>query len=163
MWRLRLFVERVGWKPILIGAAIVVAVIVAAIGAFALLSGGDESASPGTTTTAPETRTNLYYLRAVAPVVKPHGCAMRIRFIWKPDYHAIQYLGAKAIITVSGTDIGGSYHKTFTRKGLALDVGPVSLSGGYKVWSARVTAMDGDPPGNDTTVQTATPTGNKCA
>jgi hypothetical protein len=88
---------------------------------------------------------------------------MMIRFIWKPDYHAIQYLGAPAVITVSGTDVGGSYRKTFTRKGLALDVGPVSLSGGYKVWSARVTAMDGDPPGNDTTVQTATPTGTKCA
>ena len=162
MWRIRVWLEKVGWKPVAIGAAIVVAVIVAAIAAYALLSGGDESSSAGTTTT-PTTRTNLYYLRAVAPVVKPHGCTMMIRFIWKPDYHAIQYLGAPAVITVSGTDVGGSYRKTFTRKGLALDVGPVSLSGGYKVWSARVTAMDGDPPGNDTTVQTATPTGTKCA
>jgi hypothetical protein len=162
MWRIRIWLEKVGWKPVAIGAAIVVAVIVAAIAAYALLSGGDESSSAGTTTT-PTTRTNLYYLRAVAPVVKPHGCTMMIRFIWKPDYHAIQYLGAPAVITVSGTDVGGSYRKTFTRKGLALDVGPVSLSGGYKVWSARVTAMDGDPPGNDTTVQTATPTGTKCA
>ena len=162
MWRIRIWLEKVGWKPVAIGAAIVVAVIVAAIAAYALLSGGDESSSAGTTT-APTTRTNLYYLRAVAPVVKPHGCTMMIRFIWKPDYHAIQYLGAPAVITVSGTDVGGSYRKTFTRKGLALDVGPVSLSGGYKVWSARVTAMDGDPPGNDTTVQTATPTGTKCA
>jgi hypothetical protein len=162
MWRIRIWLEKVGWKPVALGAAIVVAVIVAAIAAYALLSGGDESSSAGTTTT-PTTRTNLYYLRAVAPVVKPHGCTMMIRFIWKPDYHAIQYLGAPAVITVSGTDVGGSYRKTFTRKGLALDVGPVSLSGGYKVWSARVTAMDGDPPGNDTTVQTATPTGTKCA
>jgi len=162
MWRIRIWLEKVGWKPVAIGAAIVVAVIVAAIAAYALLSGGEESSSAGTTTT-PTTRTNLYYLRAVAPVVKPHGCTMMIRFIWKPDYHAIQYLGAPAVITVSGTDVGGSYRKTFTRKGLALDVGPVSLSGGYKVWSARVTAMDGDPPGNDTTVQTATPTGTKCA
>ena len=162
MWRIRIWLEKVGWKPVALGAAIVVAVIVAAIAAYALLSGGDESSSAGTTT-APTTRTNLYYLRAVAPVVKPHGCTMMIRFIWKPDYHAIQYLGAPAVITVAGTDVGGSYRKTFTRKGLALDVGPVSLSGGYKVWSARVTAMDGDPPGNDTTVQTATPTGTKCA
>jgi len=162
MWRIRIWLEKVGWKPVALGAAILVAVIVAAIAAYALLSGGDESSSAGTTTT-PTTRTNLYYLRAVAPVVKPHGCTMMIRFIWKPDYHAIQYLGAPAVITVSGTDVGGSYRKTFTRKGLALDVGPVSLSGGYKVWSARVTAMDGDPPGNDTTVQTATPTGTKCA
>lgn len=163
MWRVRVWLERVGWKPVAIGAAIVLAVIVAAVAAFALLSGGgDSSSSAGTTTTTSTTRTNLYYLRAVAPVVKPHGCTMMIRFVWKPDYHAIQYLGAKAIITVSGTDIGGSYHKTFTRKGLALDVGPVSLLGGYKLWSAKVAAMDGDPPGNDTTVQTATPTGTKC-
>ena len=90
--------------------------------AVVLLSGGDESSTA--TTTAPEERTNLYYLRAVAPKVAPNGCSMRIRFIWKPDYHA--------------------------------------LLGGYKLWSARVTAMDGDPPGNDTTVQTATPTGTKC-
>jgi hypothetical protein len=162
VWRIRLFLERVGWKPIAIGAAIVVVVFAVAGAAFALLSRGDESSSPSTTTT-PTTRTNLYYLRAVAPVVRANGCTMMIHFVWKPDYHAIQYLGAKAIITVSGTDVGGSYHKTFTRKGLALDVGPVSLSGGYKLWSAKVAAMDGDPPGNDTTVQTATPTGTKCA
>ena len=53
---------------------------------------------------------------------------MRIRFVWKPDYHAIQYLGATAIITVTGTDIAGSYRQKFTRKGLALDVGPVDLA-----------------------------------
>ena len=162
MWRIRLWLEKVGWKPIALGAAIVVVVLLAAGAAFAFLSGGDESSSPGTTTT-PTTRTNLFYLRAVAPKVEPHGCSMRIRFIWKPDYHAIQYLGATAIITVSGTDVAGSYKKKFTRKGLALDVGPVSLAGGYKLWSAKVTAMDGDPPGNDTTVQTATPPGTKCA
>jgi hypothetical protein len=162
MWRLRVWLERVGWRPVAIGAGVVVAVLLAAGAAFALLSGGDDSSAPATTT-AQTTRTNLYYLRAVAPKVEPHGCQMRIRFIWKPDYHAIQYLGATAVITVSGTEIAGSYRKKFTRKGLALDVGPVSLNGGYKLWSARVTAMDGDPPGNDTTVQTATPTGSKCA
>jgi len=161
MWRIRLWLEKVGWKPIAIGAAVVVVVLVAAGAAFALLSGGDDESSASTTTVRQE-RTNLYYLRAVAPKVAPNGCSMRIRFIWKPDYHAIQYLGATAVITVSGTDIAGSYRKKFTRKGLALDVGPVSLLGGYKLWSARVTAMDGDPPGNDTTVQTATPPGTKC-
>ena len=98
MWRFRIWLEKAGWKPILIGAAIVVAVLVAAGAAFALLSRGDDSsASP--TTTAPEERTNLYYLRAVAPVVKPHGCSMTIRFIWKPAYHSIQYLGSDAVIT----------------------------------------------------------------
>jgi hypothetical protein len=162
MWRIRLWLEKVGWKPIALGAAAVVVVVVAAVAAFAILGGGDESSTPSVSTARQE-RTNLFYLRAIAPEVEPHGCSMRIRFIWKPDYHAIQYLGATAIITVSGTDVAGSYKKKFTRKGLALDVGPVSLSGGYKLWSAKVTAMDGDPPGNDTTVSTATPPGTKCA
>ena len=160
MWRIRMFFERVGWKPFAIGAGIVVLVAVAAGAAIALLGGGDKSSTP--TTTAVQERTNVYYLRAVAPKTQVQGCSMRIRFVWKPDYHAIQYLGATAIITVSGTDIAGSYRQKFTRRGLALDVGPVDLAGGYKVWSAKVTAMDGDPPGNDTTVQTAPPTNSNC-
>ena len=162
MWRLRLFYERVGWKPFAIGAGVVVLVAVAAGAAIALLGGGDDSSAPATTTVQQD-RVNLYYLRAMAPETQVNGCSMRIRFIWKPDYHAIQYLGATAIITVSGTDIAGSYRQKFTRKGLALDVGPVDLHGGYKVWSAKVTAMDGDPPGNDTSVQTAPPTDSNCA
>jgi len=161
MWRFRMFLERVGWKPILVGAAVVVAVIAAASGAYVFLAGGDDSATT-TPSTAPLPRTNLFYLRAVAPKTSVHGCSMSIRFIWKPDYHAIQYLGATAIITTSGTDIGGSYRRKFTRKGLTLDVGPVSLAGGYKLWSAKVTSLDGDPPGNDTTVQTAPPPTTKC-
>ena len=161
MWRLRLLFERVGWKPFAIGAAIVVLIAAAVGAAFAFLGGSDKSSAP-TTTAAPQQRTNLYYLRAVAPKTHVTGCSMRITFIWKPDFHAVQYLGADAIITVSGTDIAGSYRKKFTRRGLALDVGPVDLSGGYKVWSAKVTAMDGDPPGNDTTVQTAPPTDSNC-
>jgi hypothetical protein len=159
MWRIRLLLERVGWKPFAIGAGIVVLIAAAAGAAFAFLGRSDESS---TTTTVAQERTNLYYLRAVSPETQVTGCSMRIRFIWKPDYHAVQYLGADAIITVSGTDVAGSYRQKFTRKGLALDVGPVDLRGGYKVWSAKVTAMDGDPPGNDTTVQTAPPTNSNC-
>jgi hypothetical protein len=162
MWRLRLFLERVGWKPFAIGAAIVVLVAVAAAGAIALLGGGGDKSSTPTTTPTRE-RVNLYYLRAVAPETHVQNCLMRIRFIWKPDYHAIQYLGTTAIITVTGTDIGGSYRQKFTRRGLALDLGPVNLHGGYKTWSAKVAAMDGDPPGNDTTVQAAPPTDSNCA
>jgi len=161
MWRLRLFFERVGWKPFAIGAGIVVLVAIAAGGAFALLGGGGDKASTPTTTAVQE-RTNVYYLRAMAPETDVQGCSMRIRFIWKPDYHAIQYLGTTAIITVSGTDIAGVYRQKFTRRGLALNLGPVDLTGGYKIWSAKVTAMDGDPPGNDTTVQAAPPTNSNC-
>jgi hypothetical protein len=160
MWRLRLLFERIGWKPIAIGA-VVVGVLVAAGVAFAVVRGGDDPAAQ-TQSTARAERTNLFYLRAVAPETRVQGCSMAIRFIWKPDFHAVQYLGATAIITVSGTDVAGSYRKPFTRQGVSLDVGPVSLAGGYKVWSARVTALDGDPPGNDTTVQTAPPPDSKC-
>jgi len=107
MWRIRLWVEKIGWKPIAIGAAVLVVVLVAAGAAFAV----------------------------------PRGDRGHNRI---------------------GNRYRGLYRKKFTRKGLALDVGPVSLLGGYTLWSARVTAMDGDPPGNDTTVQTATPPGTKC-
>jgi hypothetical protein len=162
MWRIRLFLERVGWKPFAIGAGIVVLVAVAAGGAFALLGRGSDKASTPTTTAVQE-RTNVYYLRAMAPETDVQGCSMRIRFIWKPDYHAIQYLGTTAIITVSGTDIAGVYRQKFTRRGLALNLGPVDLTGGYKIWSAKVTAMDGDPPGNDTTAQTAPPPNSNCS
>ena len=41
MWRLRMWLEKVGWKPVALGVAIVVVVIVAAVGAYALLLGGD--------------------------------------------------------------------------------------------------------------------------
>ena len=94
MWRLRLFYERVGWKPFAIGAGIVVLVAVAAGAAIALLGGGDTSSSAPTTTAVQE-RTNVYYLRAVAPETHVQGCSMRIRFLLKPDYHAIQYLGER--------------------------------------------------------------------
>jgi hypothetical protein len=160
MWRLRLLFERIGWKTIGIGAVVVAALAAAGVG-FALLRGGGDHSSKAQTT-VPQQRVNLYYLRAVAPETHVQGCSMTIRFIWKPDYHAVQYLGATAIITVSGTDIAGSYKRPFTRKGVSLAVGPVSLAGGYRVWSAKVTAMDGDPPGNDTTVQTAPPANSKC-
>jgi hypothetical protein len=160
MWRLRLLLERIGWKPFAIGA-VVVAVLVAAGVGFAVVHGDDEPAAQ-TQTTAPAERTNLYYLRAVAPDVLVSGCRMNILFTWKPDFHAIQYLGATAIITASGTDIAGSYRRRFTRRGVSVNLGPVSLAGGYKVWSAKVTSLDGDPPGNDTTVQAATPPNSKC-
>ena len=70
MWRLRLFFERTGWKPILIAAAVLLALAAAAV-AFAFLRGGDETTAPDLSTVAPEESTNLYYLRAVAPETRP--------------------------------------------------------------------------------------------
>src|SRR4029450_617060 len=119
MWRIRLFFERVGWRPVAIAAGIVVLLAIAAGGAFALLGGNDESSTPTTTAGVPE-RTNVYSLRAVAPEPQVTGCSMRIRFIWKPDYHAVQYLSADAIITVSGTDSPRSYRQQLSCKHLAL-------------------------------------------
>ena len=161
MWRLRLFFERIGWKPVLIGAAVLVALVAAAI-ALAVLRGEDEQTAPDLSTVAPEESTNLYYLRAVAPKTRIQGCSMWIRFIWKPDFHAEQYIDAPALITASGTSIQGTYQRRFRENGVSIELGPVSLAGGYQVWSAKVTAIDRDPPGNDTTVQAAPPPDNKC-
>jgi hypothetical protein len=162
MWRLRLFFERIGWKPVAIAAALLMALVAAAV-AFALLLDGDETSAPAKETSAPEETTNLYYLRAVAPETRVQGCSMWIRFIWKPDFHADQYIDAPALITASGTGIQGTYQRRFGENGVSIELGPVSLAGGYQVWSAQVTAIDRDPPGNNTTIQAAPPIDNKCA
>jgi hypothetical protein len=157
--RLRLFLERVGRKRLL-AAALAVVALVAAGAVFAVVQGGGKAAS--TTAPPPEVNVNLFYLQAVAPRVRVRGCAMYIRFTWKPNYHADQYIGAPALIMVTGTGIGGTYRKTFKASGVSLDVGPVTLGGGYRVWSAKVLSLDRDPPGNDTTAQAAPPTSTKC-
>lgn len=155
MWRLRLLSSR--WI-LIVGAAIL---LLAGAGvAFALIrAGNDEKAE---STAAPEPSVNLFYLRAVKPETEVRGCTMKIRFAWKPDYQADQYIGSKALIVVSGPSIAGTYSRPFTRNGVTLDAGTVSLAGGYQLWSAKVATVDGDPPGNDTTVQTAPPTSTKC-
>jgi len=157
--RLRLFFERVGRKRLL-AAALAVVALVAAGAVFAVVQGGGKAAS--TTAPPPEANVNLFYLQAVAPRVRVRGCAMYIRFTWKPNYHADQYIGAPALIMVAGTGIAGTYRKTFKASGVSLDVGPVTLGGGYRVWSAKVLSLDRDPPGNDTTAQAAPPTSTKC-
>ena len=159
MIRLRLFLERVGRKRLL-AAALAVLALVAAGAVFAVVQGGGKAAS--TTAPPPEVNVNLFYLQAVAPKVRVQGCAMYIRFTWKPNYHADQYIGAPALIMASGTGIAGTYRKAFKTSGVSLGVGPVTLGGGYRVWSAKVLSLDGDPPGNDTTAQAAPPTSTKC-
>jgi len=160
--RLQLFLERIGWKRVAVAAIGVVALIAAGT-VFAVTRGGGGKGSTGSTrSTTPEVSTNLFYLRAVAPKVQASGCTMNIRFTWKPDYHAEQYIGASAVIVANGTDIQGAYRKRFTAKGVSLDVGPISFAGGYRIWSARVESLDGDPPGNDTTIQAAPPSSTKC-
>jgi hypothetical protein len=160
MWRLRLFLEKLSWKPVALAAA-GVAVLAAGGVAFALMRGGDDS-SATTTTAAAEERTNLFYLRALAPKTRVSGCTMFITFSWKPDYEADQYIDAPALITASGTGIQGTYRKRFTASGMSIELGPVSLTGGYQLWSAKVLALDEDPPGNDTTITAGAPPDNKC-
>ena len=159
MIRLRLFVERVGWKRLLAVAVVLVALI-AAGAVFAVVRGGEEAAT--TEPTTPELNVNLFYLEGVQPKVRVRGCAMYIRFTWKPNYHADQYIGAPALIMAAGTGIEGTYPKTFKASGVSLDVGPITLGGGYRIWSAKVVSLDGDPPGNDTTIQAAAPNSTKC-
>ena len=155
MWRFRFL----PWRWILIGAAAILLLVGAGV-AFAVIRGGNDKKAQSTA--APEPSINLFYLRAVKPETQVTRCTMKIRFAWKPDYHADQYIGSKALIVVTGTGISGTYSRPFTRKGVALDAGTVSLGGGYQLWSAKVATVDGDPPGNDTTVQTAPPTSTKC-
>jgi hypothetical protein len=157
--RLRLFIERVGWKRLL-AAAVVVVALVAAGAVFAVVRGGGKATTKPTA--APELNVNLFYLQGIKPKVRVRGCAMYIRFTWKPNYHADQYIGAPALIMGAGTGIEGTYRKRFKASGVSLDVGPVTLGGGYRIWSAKVVSLDGDPPGNDTTIQAAPPTSTKC-
>ena len=161
MIRLRLFLERVGLKRILMVALVVAALVAAGVvGAVVLRGGGEKKAS--TTASSNPDLGNLFYLQATAPKVQVQGCVMYIRFTWKPHYHADQYIGAPAVIMASGTGIEGPYRKTFTASGVSLDVGPVTLGGGYRLWSARVASLDGDPPRNDTTIQAGPPSTVKC-
>ncbi len=160
MWRLRFFLENVGWRSVAIGAAVAVA-LVAAVVSLALIRGGDDS-SATTTSTVQESSGNVFYLRALAPKTRISGCSMFITFTWKPDYQADQYIDAPALITASGTSIQGTYRKRFTENGVSIELGPVSLAAGYQLWSAKVTALDQDPPGNDTTITAGPPTNNKC-
>jgi hypothetical protein len=159
MWRLRLFFERTGWKWVLIAGAVLVALVAAGV-VVGITRGGDEKAA--TTTTLRQSTTTLFYLRALAPKVRLQGCTMNIRFTWKPDYNADKYFGTRAVITASGTGIGGSYTKQFVGKPMSLDVGPIPLGGAYQIWTAKVTSLDGDPPGNDTTISAAPPSSAKC-
>jgi hypothetical protein len=161
MIRLRLFLERIGLKRVL-AATLGVVALVAAGAVFAVVQGGEEKSTSTTTSGASEARTNLFYLQAIAPKVSAQGCVMYIRFTWKPDYHADQYIDAPALIMAAGTGIDGTYRKTFKPSGMSLDVGPIRLGGGYRTWSAKVLSLDGDPPGNDTTIQAAPPASAKC-
>lgn len=160
MWRLRFFLENVGWRSVAIGGAVVVALVAAVVSLALIRSGGDSSAA--TTTSVQESSGNVFYLRALAPKTRISGCSMFITFAWKPDYQADQYIDAPALITASGTSIQGTYRKRFTEKGVSIELGPVSLTAGYQLWSAKVTALDSDPPGNDTTITAGPPTNNKC-
>ena len=161
MIRLRFFLERIGMRRVLMGALVLVVLVAAGVVAAIVFGGGGKKAAPTTAASTPD-YTNLFYLRALAPKVRVQRCTMFVRFIWKPNYHADQYIDAPALIQASGTDIEGTYRKTFKASGVSLDVGPIALGGGYKVWSAKVLSLDRDPPGNDTTIQTATPTAAKC-
>jgi hypothetical protein len=162
MWRLRLLLENVGWRSIAIGGAVVVALVAAVVSLALIRGGGDSGANTATQSTEPESSTNLFYLRALAPKTRVQGCDMWIRFTWRPDYQADQYIDAPALISASGSTIQGTYRKLFKENGVSIELGPVSLASGYQLWSAKVTALDSDPPGNDTTITAGPPADNPC-
>ncbi|MEP6910352.1 MAG: hypothetical protein ABI896_07980 [Actinomycetota bacterium] len=160
IWRLRLFLEKIGRKRLLAGVLVAVVLIAAGVAFAVIQSGGSKKAA--TTASSTEDYTNIFYLQGLAPKVRVRSCAMYIRFTWKPNYHANQYIDAPALILAAGTGIGGTYRKTFKASGMSLDVGPIRLGGGYQIWSAKVLSLDGDPPKNDTTIQAAAPASAKC-
>ncbi len=159
MIRLRLLLERLSLRRVLVAALGLAVLIAAGVAAAIVLGGGGKKA----VTTAPTPDyTNVFYLRAIKPKVTVQRCAMYIHFTWKPDYHANQYIGSPALILATGTGIDGTYRKAFKASGVTFDVGPITLGGGYRIWSAKVLSLDGDPPKNDTTIQAAPPTSSKC-
>jgi hypothetical protein len=162
IWRLRLLLEGKGRRVLMVIAGL--AVVLAAAGgiAFALTRGddGDKGSEEAATQTQP--RRVTFYLRALAPETSVSGCTMRIRYMWKPHFQAIRYLGETAVIQVNGPGITGSYRKPLSRQGLTLETSPVSLAGGYTIWSAHVASIGGDAPGNNTTIQAAPPRGLDC-
>jgi hypothetical protein len=165
IWRLRLFVERVGRRRLLlvIGAAVLVAVVAAGV-VLAFTRGGEPSGSAGTTATNVLTgiTADVFYVRGTVAKTTANGCAATIHYAWKPDYNANLYIGGKAKILVSGPEVGGVYSRPFTKKGITLDVGPVRRSSQYVIWSAKILSVKGDTPGNDTTIQSAPAPDNKC-
>jgi hypothetical protein len=162
IWRLRLLVESLGRKRVLVAAIGMVVALVAAGAVFAVVQGRGGKKDASTTSSSAADYTNIFYLRAIAPKVTVQGCAMYIRFTWKPNYHADQYIGAPALIMAAGTGIDGTHRKTFKASGVSFAVGPITLGGGYRIWSAKVLSLDGDPPRNDTTIQAAPPASAKC-
>ena len=126
--------------------------------------GGDDEAHPRATTPAP-TGANEPLLPARGRLRRsaPNGCSMTDPLHLEAglprdpvprrdgDHHGLRNRTSRA--RTGRSSRARAWPSTWARS---------RCSGGYKLWSAKVAAMDGDPPGNDTTVQTATPTGTKC-
>jgi hypothetical protein len=160
IWRLRLLLEGKRRQVLMVAAGLVVLLAAAGGVAFALTRDDGEESSETATQTQP--RRVTFYLRAVAPETSVSGCTMRIRYTWKPHFQANRYQGETAVIQVRGPGITGTYRKPFTAQGLTFEPAPVSLAGGYVIWSAHVASIGGDAPANDTTIQAAPPQAVDC-
>lgn len=155
IWRLRLLLEGKSRRILAVAAGLLVVLAAAGAAAFALTRDDQEQSSETATQTQP--RRVTFYLRALAPETSVSGCTMRIRYTWKPHFQANRYQGETAVIQVNGPGITGSYSKRFTAQGLKFEPSPVSLAGGYTIWSAHVASIGGDAPANNTTIQAAPP------
>lgn len=153
-----------------IGAGLLAVVLVAGLAGLVYVvtkdgSGAAEPAGSRTeqeTTSPTRTGSDIYYLEALAADARPTGCAMKIRFTWKPHYRADRHFGDVAVIRVAGPEIAGTYRRPFGKKGVMLELGPVTLINEYTIWSAEVVSIGGDPPDNETTVQAANPASERC-
>jgi hypothetical protein len=64
MWRLRLFFERIGWKPFVNGVVVVAVLVVAGVG-FAVVRGDDKPAAQTQSTAPAGARTSFTYGRSL--------------------------------------------------------------------------------------------------
>jgi hypothetical protein len=161
IWRLRLLLMGKR-RRIMIGLGGLAVLLGLAGGVGFALTRDDDGGQSSETATQTQARSVTFYLRALAPQTSVSGCTMRIRYTWKPHFQAIRYLGETAVIQVNGPGITGTYRKPLSRQGLTLETSPVSLAGGYTIWSAHVASIGGDAPANNTTIQAAPPRAVDC-
>ena len=106
-----------------IGGAVVVALVAAVV--LSRSSGAAASRARPRPGRPSQSRARTCSTSSARAEDRVQGCAMWIRFTWRPDYHADQYIDAPALISASGSRIQGTYRKLFRENGVSIELGPV--------------------------------------
>ena len=119
----------------MLAAALVLAALVAAGAVFAVVHDGGKKAASSTSASGSD-YVNVFYLQR-SRRVRVQNRALYIRFIWKPNHNADQYIVPLALIMAfCDSDCGHVPQDVQGLPGVSSDVGLVALHGGYQVWSA---------------------------